>query len=96
MRLAGDRPLIVDFALDDARKLQKRTQKLEKHQRLAMERKEAEKKEARALKRQKLNDNGEDTGIEVSQRRKMVSIGECDDIDVLQGLLDQPIARGKK
>ena len=25
MRLAGDRPLIVDFALDDARKLQKRT-----------------------------------------------------------------------
>ena len=51
MRLAGNKPLIVDFALDDARKLQKRSQKLEKHQRLAMERKEAEKKEARALKR---------------------------------------------
>jgi len=35
----GTRPLVVDFALDDARKLQKRSQKLEKHQRLAMERK---------------------------------------------------------
>jgi len=31
MQLAGNRPLIVDFALDDARKMQKRTQKLEKH-----------------------------------------------------------------
>ena len=55
MQLAGTRPLVVDFALDDARKLQKRQQKLEKHQRLAMEKKEAEKKEARAAKRQKTN-----------------------------------------
>ena len=31
MQLAGTRPLVVDFALDDARKLQKRQQKLEKH-----------------------------------------------------------------
>lgn len=31
MHLAGNRPLVVDFALDDARKLQKRSQKLEKH-----------------------------------------------------------------
>jgi len=50
----GTRPLLVDFALDDARKLQKRTQKLEKHQRLALEKKTQEKKEIRKLKRQKL------------------------------------------
>jgi len=31
MQLAGNRPLIVDFALNDARKVQKRAQKLEKH-----------------------------------------------------------------
>ena len=48
MNLAGSRPLVVDFALDDARKLQKRTQKLEKHQRLALEVKEQKKKEIRA------------------------------------------------
>ena len=31
MQLAGNRPLVVDFALNDARKMQKRSQKLEKH-----------------------------------------------------------------
>ena len=59
MQLSG-RPLIVDFALDDARKVQKRAHKLEKHQRLAMEKKEAAKKEARAAKRQKTG--AEETG----------------------------------
>ena len=56
MRLEGNKPLIVDFALDDARKVQQRNQKLEKHQRLAMERKEAAKKEARQAKRQKTSE----------------------------------------
>ena len=59
MQLSG-RPLVVDFALDDARKVQKRAHKLEKHQRLAMEKKEAAKKEARAAKRQKTGE--EETG----------------------------------
>lgn len=46
-----NRGLIVDFCLQDARKIFRRTQKLEKHQRLAMERKEAAKKERRTAKR---------------------------------------------
>ena len=53
-----------------------------------MEKKETEKKEKRALKRQ--NKGGEDAadekngGIQIeSQRRKMVSIGECEDLAVL-------------
>ena len=91
MQLAGNRPLIVDFALDDARKVQKRAQKLEKHQRLAMEKKDADKKANRAEKRQKLQpeETGtkEHSGIEVSEgvskRRETVSIGECEDITVL-------------
>lgn len=50
MQLTG-KGLIVDFCLQDARKMFRRTQKLEKHQRLALERKEAAKKERRANSR---------------------------------------------
>ena len=66
MQLAGNRPLIVDFALDDARKMQKRTQKLEKHQRIALEKKDALKKEVRAEKRLKRfsEETGELTTVE--------------------------------
>ena len=89
MQLSGTRPLIVDFALDDARKLQKRAQKLEKHQRLAMEKKEEQKKEARQAKRQKTSadETGKSTGIEIASKKEeknvRVSIGECTDIDLL-------------
>lgn len=57
-----------------------------------MEKRDAEKKETRNLKRQKLSAEAEESskvvdksgsGIEISQRKKMVSIGECDDIEVL-------------
>ena len=46
-----NRGLIVDFCLQDARKMFRRTQKLEKHQRLAMERKQDARKERRAKSR---------------------------------------------
>lgn len=46
-----NRGLIVDFCLQDARKLHARTQKLEKHQRLAMEKKQEEKKKRREAKK---------------------------------------------
>ena len=37
------------------------------------------------------------SGIQIeSQRRKMVSIGECEDLATLEGMLEFPIARGKK
>jgi len=72
-----------------------------------LEKKAAEKKETRNLKRQKLNgeetgevEKSDNTGIEVeaveSQRRKGVSIGECEDVEVLQEMLERPLARGKK
>ena len=68
-----------------------------------MERKAAEKKESRALKRQNKGvKNSEDTSAEASgiqiesQRRKAISIGECNDLATLEGMLEQPIARGKK
>ena len=70
-----------------------------------MERKAAEKKESRALKRQKKGTDETGTkdeaagssGIQIeSQRRKAVSIGECEDLTTLEKMLDQPIARGKK
>ena len=69
-----------------------------------MERKAAEKKESRAIKRQKkgaedeTGDGGKEaTGIQIeSQRRKAISIGECDDLSTLENMLEQPIARGKK
>lgn len=101
MHLAGNRPLIVDFALDDARKLQKRTQKLEKHQRIALEAKQEKRKEVREMKRQKVKaeeiGSGEKNGIQIeSERRKAVSIADCTDIDVLTEMLERPLARGKK
>lgn len=71
-----------------------------------MEKKAAEKKEARALKRQKKGEEGDDSseaksGIQIqaegsSKRRKTVSIGECNDLATLEGMLENPIARGKK
>ena len=73
-----------------------------------MERKAAEKKESRALKRQKKGQESnnpqskddsaaEKSGIQIeSQRRKAISIGECNDVATLEGMLEQPIARGKK
>ena len=99
MHLAGNRPLIVDFALDDARKLQKRAQKLEKHQRIAMEAKQEKRKEMREMKRQrqKTEESSKSTGIQIeSDRRKSVSISDCNDINVLTEMLERPLARGKK
>ena len=70
-----------------------------------MERKAAEKKESRALKRQKKgtdetgtkDEAADSSGIQIeSQRRKAVAIGECEDLATLEKMLDQPIARGKK
>lgn len=70
-----------------------------------MERKAAEKKESRVLKRQKkladetgaIDEAAGSSGIQIeSQRRKAVSIGECEDLTTLEKMLDQPIARGKK
>lgn len=51
MHLVNNKGLIVDFSLQDARKLHARKQKLEKHQRLAMERKLEEKKKRRDARR---------------------------------------------
>ena len=101
MQLAGNRPLVVDFALDDARKLQKRVQKLEKHQRLALETKTAAKKEARNAKRHKVDvvetNIDASQGIQItSQQRAKVSIADCEDLEALKAMLEQPIARGKK
>ena len=102
MHLAGNRPLIVDFSLDDARKLQKRAQKLEKHQRLALERKTEKKKEIRQMKRQhKGEEETGQSGIQIdrsdaSSKYQSVSIGDCTDINLLQELLERPLARGKK
>ena len=57
------------------------------------------------MKRQKLREDETGSkqpasGIQIqsepSTRKKSVSIGDCNDLDTLQNLLDQPIARGKK
>jgi len=62
-----------------------------------LEKKTAEKKERRDAKRQKVDVEDTNSGIQVeSKRRKMVSIGECDDLATLEQMLEQPIARGKK
>ena len=65
-----------------------------------MERKAAEKKESRALKRQKKGQSSSDhhqnddsvetsSGIQIeSQRRKAISIGECNDLATLEGMLE--------
>ena len=51
MYLAGQRGLVVDFALEDARKLHIRKTKIEKFQKIAQERRDLHKKEQRLLKR---------------------------------------------
>ena len=56
MQLSGSRGLIVDFALQDARKLKIRSQKLEKYQKIAEEKRVDAKKEARLAKRAKLRE----------------------------------------
>lgn len=94
MQLAG-KPLVVDFALDDARKTQKRAFKLEKHQRLAMEKKEADKKEARLSKRAKTREEEtgvtQQGGIEIdteANKRKVISVASCEDLATLQEMLE--------
>ena len=56
MYLSGQRGLVVDFALEDARKLHIRQTKIEKFQKQAQEKRDQAKKETRLLKRQKLRD----------------------------------------
>jgi len=63
-----NRGLIVDFCLQDARKMFRRTQKLEKHQRLAMERKDAAKKERRTAKRAESRKPDTITTVELGKR----------------------------
>ena len=51
LRLAGPRGLIVDFALEDARKMFKRKMKLEKFAKIADEKRKEARNERRAEKR---------------------------------------------
>lgn len=89
LQLSGNRGLVVDFCLEDARKVFARTQKLEKHQRIALEKKSAQKKEVRNEKRsQQKEDHLESTknegeGIIIGTKRKHISVTECNDVEML-------------
>jgi len=96
------RGLIVDFCLQDARKIFRRTMKLEKHQRLAMERKDAIKKERRNEKRANINNVGKNDTVELGKRtgpavvRKPTTVKDVDDVEKLAKMKEESISRGKK
>ena len=72
MALLGSRGLIVDFCLEDARKLQVRNKKLEKFHKIAEEKRLAQKKEVRLAKRAKAREDDQQdqtSGIQVQQKQ---------------------------
>jgi superfamily II RNA helicase len=77
------RGLVVDFCLQDARKMFRRTQKLEKHQRLAMEKKAAEKKQRRDARRD-------------SDRQPKKAAAPVTDVALLKQMKVESQSRGKK
>lgn len=94
-----NRGLIVDFCLQDARKLHARTQKLEKHQRLAMEKKQEEKKKRREEKKNRKNQN--QGTVELGKRSqpaatKQRTIDEITSVAELEALKNDSLSRGKK
>jgi hypothetical protein len=100
------RGLIVDFCLQDARKMFRRTQKLEKHQRLAMEKKDALKKERRNEKRAKLQAPEKVATVEMgklgkrsaqeAERAKPETVSSVNDLAKLAKMKEESISRGKK
>lgn len=77
------RGLVVDFCLQDARKMFRRTQKLEKHQRLAMEKKAAEKKQRRDARRD-------------SDKQPKRAAAPVTDVALLKQMKAESQSRGKK
>lgn len=92
-----NRGLVVDFCLQDARKMLRRTQKLEKHQRLAMEKKQEARKERRANQRAE-NEYEETVELGKTHHEKKLkkTIKDINDVDALAELKAASISRGKK
>ena len=98
LQLSANRGLIVDFALEDARKMFKRKMKLEKFAKIA----DDKRKEARNLRREEKRKNeAANQTIELGQTKAPIqpqrpSVKECEDLATLQTMLEATHSRGKK
>lgn len=90
-----NRGLVVDFCLEDARKMQKRAQKLEKFAKIALQAKKDKRTEKRAEKREE-ETTLVDLGKKSQEKAKKKTLADINDVENLSKLKHESLSRGKK
>ena len=99
MELVGNKGMIVDYSLEDARALHQREQRLEKQKKISLEKKKEQKKEAKKETKQEIIPGVVDLGKkgkEDKAKEAKPSIDKITDLELLHRLLRETHSRGKK